>query len=495
MTLSRLQLFRLLRRNVALAERRDPMSETNRYARLWELIAMAALAVYFIFMGTSLGALTDGGDFGFIFGFFPLMMAFDMLMRFGLRRVPLLLMRPYTLQPLRRRDVVDCFLCSLTVVDTMTLVWTALLLPYTFICYCGGLSLGASVALFLMGLLWFAVNGQLQLLVSTLAKRNLLWWLLPVVLYLLLYIPLLFNNLDKGVDVVLRFCVQYAVSLPAFLLEVVLFAVLFAINRRVFLAFAADDVAMETKDRTTGRWQFSQLSNRGIVGQFLALEIKSALRNKPIGRLYLSGLVLIVLITLITTYSDVYDGTFTSNFWCIYGFIYFSAVNLSQIMGPEGNYIDLLLVYRENIYQLLRAKYFFFTMVLLLPTVLMLPAVVAGKYPVLMFLAYLLTASGPVHFVLFQLAVYNCQTRPLSGTVTGKNNANTLQMIILLAIFIVPEFFMMGLAALFSETTAAVVMIVIGAAFTATHNLWLRNIYRRMMARKYILLEGFRASR
>ena len=44
-------------------------------------------------------------------------------------------------------------------------------------------------------------------------------------------------------------------------------------------------------------------------------------------------------------------------------------------------------------------------------------------------------------------------------------------------------------------TFAYTIMLVIGLAFIFTHQLWMRNIYNRMMRRKYILLEGFRSSR
>jgi hypothetical protein len=37
--------------------------------------------------------------------------------------------------------------------------------------------------------------------------------------------------------------------------------------------------------------------------------------------------------------------------------------------------------------------------------------------------------------------------------------------------------------------------MVIGLLFTITHPIWLKNIYRRMMKRKYVNLDGFHASR
>jgi len=47
----------------------------------------------------------------------------------------------------------------------------------------------------------------------------------------------------------------------------------------------------------------------------------------------------------------------------------------------------------------------------------------------------------------------------------------------------------------FDDTTADLILCTIGLLFTLAHPLWLRNIYQRLMARKYENLEGFHASR
>jgi hypothetical protein len=48
---------------------------------------------------------------------------------------------------------------------------------------------------------------------------------------------------------------------------------------------------------------------------------------------------------------------------------------------------------------------------------------------------------------------------------------------------------------LFNATTAYIILALIGLLFTITSPLWLRNIYQRMMRRKYVNLEGFHATR
>ena len=47
------------------------------------------------------------------------------------------------------------------------------------------------------------------------------------------------------------------------------------------------------------------------------------------------------------------------------------------------------------------------------------------------------------------------------------------------------------LQAFMSDTMSYIFILLIGIVFILTHRLWIGNIYRRMMKRKYENLEGF----
>ena len=123
------------------------------------------------------------------------------------------------------------------------------------------------------------------------------------------------------------------------------------------------------------------------------------------------------------------------------------------------------------------------------------PAIIAGKLSPLMVAAYVLTTSGTEYFLLFQLAVYNRQTIPLTQGVTGKANLNNSTQIVtnLVALF-APVALTLLLTCVFSSTAAYATMGVLGLALTLTHKIWLRNVYVRMMRRKYENIEGFHAT-
>jgi hypothetical protein len=165
-------------------------------------------------------------------------------------------------------------------------------------------------------------------------------------------------------------------------------------------------------------------------------------------------------------------------------------------MCPEGNYIDLLMVHEENILTLLRAKYYYYCAILVLPFAFTLIPVFTGKFSLLMVLAYLFTATGPIYAMLFQMAVYNKQTLPLNDKITGKNQMeNKWQAIVSMIGMFVPVIEVLILQAIFDETTAYWILLLIGLGFTLTETYWMRNIYQRMMRRRYSNLEGFHSTR
>jgi hypothetical protein len=98
--------------------------------------------------------------------------------------------------------------------------------------------------------------------------------------------------------------------------------------------------------------------------------------------------------------------------------------------------------------------------------------------------------------MLFQMAVYNKDTLPLNDKITGKNQMeNKWQGILSMVAMFAPVIFVMTIQAFFEADTAYWIMIVVGLSFTLTETFWMRNIYRRMMRRRYKNLEGFHTTR
>lgn len=271
---------------------------------------------------------------------------------------------------------------------------------------------------------------------------------------------------------------------------------MFYVNRYFQFKYVYEEISKKAERQLKHVSEFSFFNRFGLVGEYLKLELKSNIRNKTMRTRCISSLSAVIIFTSLVTYTHIYDDPIMQNFWCIYCFALYGITALIKIMGQEGNYIELLMMHRENLIALLQAKFWFYTGVLVIPFVIMLPAVLEGKYSLLMVFAYMLITAGLLHFIIFQLAVYNKQTLPLQLKVTAKGNFENGAQIAIEMIALIAPVAITGLGYLLVGLTYTYIfMCVLGLAFIFTHHLWIRNIYKRMMERRYENLEGFMNSR
>ncbi len=497
--MNRIALYRLLRRNAKLSEKRSPALEQGKVAKVMMYIGAAFVAAYLIFLGSIFGRLAAEEDMAeMILLLLPLLLIIDFLMRFMAQQTPMVFVKPYLLMPMRSQVVLESYLLTM-VTSSYNFLWLCLLLPYAYINLLAGANFWAILGIVVCGLIMVMINSQWYLLVRTLIGRSLLWWLLPIAVYgaaIGLFVIMIEND-GLGILSDWFYFHPWGIWVLALLLTGVL-ALALLLNLKVQGGFIRKELSKEQKKAKAIKHvsQFTFLERFGQAGEYLKLELKSIMRNKAIRARVFSSLFLIVMLSALITYTDMYDGKYLLNFWCYYCFAIYGMTTLTKVMCPEGNYIDLLMTQRENILLLLRAKYYFHVAILLVPLIIMLPAVIAGKFTLLMMLAYLLLTSGLSYFIMFQLAVYNKQTLPLDAKLTGKNNVESgLQLIIELVGMFLPLLLVGVLLAVCSEEVTYIIMALLGLVLTIAHPLWLRNIYLRMMQRKYQNLEGFHASR
>ena len=496
--MNRLRLFKLLRRNNQLGVRRSPAFEQSMIAKVLMYLGAGFVTCYLIFFGVMFSMMANEEDApGVIFVILPLLLLMDFGARFGVQQTPAMLMKPYMLLPLPRHAVIETFLVS-SVFSGWNLLWLSLFIPYAIIIWAGGCSFLVVLAVVLSGMLLVMFNSQWYLFVRTLVARSLLWWIIPVVGYACYFVTMMKDDEWHVFSKVADYISETSSVWIVLLVSIALLACAFFINRKMQFRFVFEEISREAKKEGAMKHvsQFTALERFGQTGEYLKLELKSIMRNKAIRSRVFMSLGLVVMLIAIITFSSTYDNFFMLNFWCYYCFSIYGMTALVKVMGAEGNYIDLLMTHRENILSLLKAKYYFHVAILVVPFLLAIPAVIAGKFSILMVIAYALLTSGVLYLVMFQLGVYNKQTLPLNQKITGKGNVeNGLQLVIELLAMFIPVILVSVLLLLFNETVAYLILSAIGLITTLAHPWWLRNIYRRMMARRYENLEGFHASR
>ena len=490
--MNRLQLFKLLRANNKLSYRRSPAFEQSQWAKLLMYIGGGIFAIYLIIYGAIIGFAAEG-EAGSIIAFMILILPIDFLLRFIFQTTPAMMVKPYILMPISRFTAIECFLAS-SHVSGYNLLWLAMFVPYSIVAIAGGAGFFSVLYVLLVSELLIILNSQVYLFFRTLVNRSVLWMLPALLLYAAPFLPLLIDKkwLNRELDLLQEVGAAWWM-LP---LVLALIAGMFFVNRHFQFKYVYEEISKKKESELKRVSTFSFFNRFGIVGEYLKLELKSNLRNKVMRQRTIMSLSLVIVFSLLIAYTDVYDNPMMTNFWCLYCFAIYSVTSLIKIMGQEGNYIDLLMTRRESILSLLKAKFWFYAAVLVVPFVIMLPAVFTGKFTLLMLFAYMLLTGGFIHFVIFQLAVYNKQTLPLQQKVTGKGNIeNGMQIVIELVALLGPGIIVGVGYLLVGMTYTYLFMCALGLAFILTYPLWLRNVYNRMMQRRYDNLDGFHSTR
>ncbi len=492
--MNRIQLYRLLRKNINLSNKRSPIFEQNQWAKVLVYIGGGLFAIYLILYGAII-AMTAEGQTGRMISFMPFIMAIDFLLRFIFQTTPGMMVKPYILQPISRFTAIECFLFS-SHWSGYNLLWLAMFLTYSFVLLFGNPTFGAILLELIISELLIILNSQIYLFFRTLINRKILWFLAAVAFYAIPFIPLIFNFNEKTFNWLID---TYAAAGRSWLMlpAVLLFMVgLFFVNRHFQFKYVYEEISKKKERELKHVSEFSFFNRFGLVGEYIKIEIKSNLRNKTMRSRCIMSLSMIVIFSMLIAYTDIYDNVFMTNFCCLYCFAIYSVTSLIKIMGQEGNYIDLLMMHRENIIAVLEAKFWYYSAILLIPFIVMLPAVFTGKFTLLMLLGYMLLTGGLLHFIIFQLAVYNRQSLPLQQKITAKGNfENGIQIAIeTVALFGPGAFAAIGFL-LVGPTYTFLMMCIIGLAFMLTHPIWIRNIYRRMMEHRYENIEGFHATR
>ena len=480
-----------------LAEKRNPMYESSKYAKLMIYIGAAFWAGYLAFFGILFAFAFQGEavepyhmlNQGLIF-----VLALDYVMRFTFQKPPTHEMQPFLLLPIKRVRLIDALLIR-SGMSAFNWIWHFMFVPFALLTVLRFYGLWG-VLLYCIGLwLLILINNYWYLFTRTLMGEKIWWVLLPLVVYGLLaaalFIPEESPIFDFSMNVGEGFITG---NILTFLGVLAVLALIMLANRVLLSHLTYKENAKVEDAKVKHVTDFGFFNRFGEIGEYMRLELKLFTRNKtPKQQLY-TAMAIVAMFVLLVSFTDVY-GESMSAFIFFYNFAIFGVMFLANVMSYEGNYIDGLLTRKESLYSLLLAKFYLYTVMMLIPMILMIPAMVMGKSSFLHCLSWVIFVSGFVYFLFFQVVVYNKNTLPLNKKLTARLNTNGMQQVISLAVFAIPLMLRFGLEAFFERWIVDLVFIGIGLAFMVTHRLWIRNVYQRFMAKKYAQLEGFRSTR
>ena len=343
------------------------------------------------------------------------------------------------------------------------------------------------------------INGQFFQLTQVLTARGLWYWLIPILTYLSIAIITIFFPSSQG------YLQRWAEIGNAMIRgEVWIYAVMILLligmillNRNVLEHRILQEqytAAPAKHDKNSINLTIFDRFNQ--IGEYLKIEVWGILRNKRLRLIFFFNTFGIFIFSLITAFDPESDMVKINGF-VYYSFIIYGLSSLSRIMCYEGNYYECLLMQRNSIQNLLLAKYYFYTALLLIPLLVFLPVALIGKISFWTILSYALFAAGVAYRILFQMAVYNKVTFSMQATHTGKNaNTNYIQLIVTIITIISPfPIAALGTWWLNQPILTNTTLSLLGIIFITTHRRWISSISRKMKDNQYEQLEGFQKSR
>lgn len=240
-------------------------------------------------------------------------------------------------------------------------------------------------------------------------------------------------------------------------------------------------------------WIERRLAQVPVYGPYWLLEWRLVLRNNRsrsnFFTIMLMGVALMAY--LAWRYNDGMEGLMVIVFMVAGGYGVF---HLQHAFSWESRYFDGLLARPFSVEMFIRAKYYFYVGYALLQWLLITLVLAFININVWwLYTGMMLYACGPAMFVYLRLGITN------SGRFdpNGKANFNfegvsgMKMLVVMLLYFSILPFFFLGYFLSIPQGTA-LSLGVAGLAFVLTHRLWIRSLGKRFLTHKYQNLERYR---
>ena len=495
------EAIQTLHKHFCLSGRRNKIWQANNVAKYFYYVLAIFLCAYFVWIGCELADLViedNLGGYRFIYALIPVFLFIDYLFRYTTDHRLLMHIRPYLLLPLPKHSYTDyLILRQLIVFKNVNLLFICIPFGVKTVIPELGVSamIGYTAGLYLLLL----INGQFFQFTQVLTARGLWYWLVPILTYLSIAIITIFfpspqSYLQRWAEIG-NAMIRGEVWIYAVMILLLIGMIL--LNRNVLEHRILQEqytAAPVKHDKNSINLTFFDRFNQ--IGEYLKIEVWGILRNKRLRLIFFLNTFGIFIFSLITAFDPESDMVKINGF-VYYSFIIYGLSSLSRIMCYEGNYYECLLMQRNSIQNLLLAKYYFYTALLLIPLLFFLPIALIGKINFWTILSYALFAAGVAYRILFQMAVYNKVTFSMQATHTGKNaNTNYIQLIVTIITIISPfPIAALGTWWLNQPILTNTILSLLGIIFITTHRRWISSISRKMKDNQYEQLEGFQKSR
>ncbi len=473
-----------------LSIKRSTLFDAKLIKKILSLIGFGYLFVNFVFIGLFLDKILvsiepDSSPMDTFSRIFLFILVVDIILKFFYKSNKHIDILPYLTLPVKQRIIFSLMFFK-ELLSKWNFIWVVILTPFFFKTFYP--TNGLSSTLLLILILYFlsiTISFVIRFVNNAMVQKSFFYFFLPIIIFVsLLYLSfyILFAP-DLLINLNLLFT-NYEI--------LVLFGMifLFACLYVLFLKSCKHEIYSQHNGRNRFVFSFNigGFNNLGINGEILKLCIKEVSRSQ-LKRNLLASLILMIYSLFVYKMGN-------APFIGRVSFAIIPSIMIGTAFGEssfssESTFFDKLMVSPQNTaYLILINKYVICVLFSTFTTILSIMLSI-NVIPILFWLSILFFECGILLFFIFQNAVYNKQRFDILGPLRKISDSN-IHSFLFMVFFMVFFGIVLLIAGLISEKIACYFMLIVGMAFTLTSPLWLKNIYKRFLIRKYQNMNGFR---
>lgn len=498
-----LQTFFAIKKNSRLADRRNPMFYQNKFAKGAFYFMYLYWAALFLFMGVML-PLAFEKDFQATesYDIMNRVLVFVFLADYTVRwLIPTDYqdISRYFMLPIRKRSLYHIFLLD-KLTSWGSLIWFFFFVPFalcTDIYRLYGISglMGYWIGLYLLLLL-----NHLWFIISKLLTEIKFYWLLMgiAVVYGGQLLAEFWGNewVSNGSVELGRLLIRCHWAAFA--------GILWAFGGLYYAAFRLVGHLSYQLGNHSSQGKVSRLNafqpfkGQGQLSQFFNLEIRLLTRNKmPRYQLLMYLMITVVCLGIFYIMKDEVDSSTPgmAGMWFIFGCGSLGIFFLPVTFSLDASYLEGLIVSRKSsVYQLVRAKYLFYTLVATVSTgVLAIYFSIIG-INLLLLLSFYFVTLGYTYPILLFASTFNRSALELNKSMAGKANRFIVSLW-MTASFMLPPFLKDFILIFLPDNEGLLLFGGLGLTGFLLHPFFLRKIADRWMKRRYEILEDLRKTK
>lgn len=473
-----------------LSIKRSPLFESKLFSKLLSLIAFSIFFINLITIGFYLDVIffkinPKQSPFDTFYRVFLFLWVVDIIVKFLYKPNKYIDIQPYITLPIKQNKIF-LLLFIKELFSGWNFIWVAILTPFFFKNFF--VSAGLISTCLLIGFVYcisLTISIIIRFINIATIQKSFLYFLSP----LFLTVIISYFGYEIAVSPHLFIDIKY-LFLNYKLLITIIISASFLCLYFFFLKFTKQEIysLFSTKNKSISFIEFNWFDPLGINGEIIKLCFKEIIRSQLIRSFFLSFIILIYYLFLVNLNEVSY---FLRVFLAVAPTIMLGNILGEFSFSSESTFFDRIMVAPKTpAYLLLIHKYIICVVFSAFFTIVSIVFYFNSVSP-LFWIAIFFFEIGVLLFFIFQNAVYNKQRFDIMGPL---RNISSLNLTSLFATgLIIP---MIGLVLLISwlttEEIANYFMLGIGILFTFTSPLWIKNIYKRFLSRKFENIDGFR---